>query len=245
MKKLLILFLLFFPYVAHGAIAHVQSDADGTNCGSVTTCNDAFGSNTTAGSLLIIAARYGASGRTLTISDTQTNTWNVGKIFVQTNDAPNSDSVQYYAMNTAGGADTVTFAFSGAAATTRIAVSEFSGAATSLALDQTNGAEGTGLSLASGAVVPTTDGQLLFATGFLSGTGAFVAGTDFTLASRVPSTFNQERFATEYYIQPTAASHDGTFTVGGSFNWAATVATYKAAGGAATPSYANEFVPPW
>lgn len=210
---------------AEAAIAHVQSSANGNNCGSVTSCAVSYPGNTTAGSLLVGTCRYGTNGRTITYSDAQTNTYALGDEHVQTNDS-NGTLLIYYAMNTNGGStNSTTCAISGAASIMRATVSEFSGIATTGALDQAVSAEGSSNAPASGALTAASDGSLYFVASFAGSSTDLTAGTDYTIRSEVPVT--SERLATESYIQTTAASHDGTFSLSGSVVWAASLVIFK------------------
>lgn len=236
---------MFSPKVAQAAIAHVQSSAGGNQCGSVTDCVVSYPGNTTAASLLVGTCRYASGGRTITYSDTQTNSYALADEHIEVNDS-NGTLIVYYAMNTAGGTtDATTCHISGTALTMRATVGEYSGVALTSALDQAVSAEGSGLSLASGALTPNQNGSLLFVATFEGGTTSVLPGTDFTTRSTVPDAVSV-RIATEDYIQPTAASHDGTMTQAANQVWAAVLVVFKPpAAGGGTPSYSNEFVPPW
>lgn len=204
------------------AIAHVQTPAGGL----ASEGGLAFGSNNGAGNLITVITRYSSGGQTVTVTDSRSNTYALAKSFVQTNDSNGTISI-HYAYNIAAGANTVTVDITGTP-TTRFIISEFSGVDTSAdPLDKTAGAEGVGTALASGAVTPATDGQLLLVGGFDSNTITFSAGTDFTMLTTVGG----DRLGAEYYIQPTAGSHDGAMTASGTGNWAAVLATFKAPGG--------------
>lgn len=226
MKRLALALILLFKSPAQGAIAHVQSTANGNDCGTVTTCNLAYGSNVTAGSLLVAALSVGATARTITLSDSLTQTFVLASS--GTNVTDGHATYIYYFANTAGGADTVTFSISGAASPLRIGVSEFSGAATASPVEKVNNASGNSTTPASGNVTPTTDGQLIFAVARNAAATTFTAGTDFTLRSQVPAAANT-RMASESFIQTTAAAHNGNFTMALSQQWSAVVASFLAA----------------
>lgn len=228
MKKIILTILLFLPLVSFGAIVRVQAPA-GNNCGSVTSCTIAFGSNNTAGNFIAVISRYATNGLTTTISDTRTNTYNFAVKREQPADSNGSLEI-WYAMNIAAGANTVTFATSGGANIKRFIIAEYSSVATTGALDQTNSAVAASTAPASGTVTPTQDGELFIAGGFSSGTRVFTAGTDFTMITTVGG----DRLAAEDYVQPTATTHNGNFTLNTSDAWAAVVATFKPATGEAT-----------
>lgn len=220
------------PKIAEAIIAHVQSSPNGGVCAS-TACNVLYTSNTTAGSLLVSTCSWSAAGSPfISITDTQTNTYNLGKSHTITNDA-NAIMRVDYAMNTAGGSTNSTQCLITNSSTIRSTVSEFSGVATSAALDKSASAQGSGTSAASGSVTPVEDNELFFVAARTDGSlsNTWTAGTDFTMRSRVPS--GNERVGTESFVQTTAAAHDGTMTLSSSNAWAAIVVTFKmqAAGG--------------
>lgn len=211
------------------AIAHTQTPAGGVSNAPVTSVGLAFGSNVTVTGAIIGLWRYSVGGQTVTLSDTLLNTFVSNDVqAIDTGDA-NSTSGIGYALNSPAGADTVTFAISGAAQTLRFTTSEFSGVATSGARDKTATAIGTSTAPASGAVTPTTDGQLFFAGSDVSNNVTFTAGTDFTINTTVPTTVGSQRLGSERYIQPIAASHNGDFSIGSSIAWGCVLATFKAA----------------
>jgi hypothetical protein len=217
------------------AIAHVQTNS--VNPGSVASQALAYGSNVTAGSLLVCALRYATGGQTVSVSDNVNGSWGSRKaVMVQTNDANGTIEIWIF-ENAASGATTVTVSY-GVAATLRFAISEFSGAATASAFDTSSGAEATAsASLASGAITPAANGALLYCAGFISAAATFTAGTDFTIPTNgaIPAS-PSSRLAVEYYIQPTAASHNGTFSVDASVSWAALLVALKAPGAATVVS---------
>lgn len=224
MKKIVFtILLLLIPQISEAAIVHVQTLAGGGNCGAATDCGVTL-TNTVTGNLLVDVCRYSSGGRTLTVTD-GTNTYALGREHIQTNDSNGTIDVQY-SMNITGGASTaVNCHITGASLTMRASASEFSGVATSNAADQVNSAEGSGTTLASGSITPAVDGELLFVGGFNGIASSYTAGTDFTILTSVPTT--SSRLTSEYYIQPTAASHDGTITQTNSSTWAAVIVSFK------------------
>lgn len=213
------------------AIAFVQSPAGGVT-GTASSVNLAFGSNCTAGNCIVCVWRYSVGGLTVTLSDTQSNTYTSNAVEQIVTGDGNATVGIGYALNIAGGATTVTFSV-GVSRTLRFLIAEFSGVATSSAFDQSNHAEGSGTAIASGSVTPTTDGQLLVCGYENVNTSATSVGTDFTLASQTAN----DRTGLEYYIQTTAAAHDGTWTQAASQVWGAVIGTFKAPGAAASPLF--------
>lgn len=230
-----LLVLLLWATCADAAIAHIQTAS--INAGSVSSQPLAFGSNVTAGSLLVCALRYATGGQTVSVSDNVNGSWGARKaVMIQTTDG-NGTTELWIFENAASGATTVTVSY-GVAAILRFAISEFSGAATAGAFDTSAGAEGTSNALASGAITPSANGALLYCVGAVAAAATFTVGTDFAIPTNGVVPANPSgRLAVEYYIQPTAASHDGTFGINGSQNWSALLVALKPAGGAAcTPT---------
>jgi hypothetical protein len=225
--------------MAWAAVAHTQTPAGGNDCASVISCTLAFGSNTTAGNMIAVGWRYSGGGRTVTLSDTRSNTYTSDAIeSIDSGDSDSTDGVGY-ALNIASGADTVTFATNGLANTKRFSISEYSGVATASAIDKTSQAIGNGTTATCPSVTPAVDGELFFAVVHLSTGATFTAGTDFTLNTTVPTGAGLQRLATERYIQPTAAAHSGVFTFG-TASWGCAMATFQPTGGAViTPVQVN------
>lgn len=154
------------------AIAFVQSARASTNG---TSLNVGLG-GVAAGNMLIVAIRVGATGRTISVNDDLGNNYLLAK-----GQAAAHDGFIYYAMNVAAGATTVTVGISGAAADIFAALHEYSGLATTNALDQAASATGTSTNADSGDVTTTTNNQLVFC--FQAGTSAAVASIGFVAAS--------------------------------------------------------------
>lgn len=213
------------------AIAYVQS-ANG-QAFSGTTVAATFGSNVTAGNLIVITL-YANKGLT-SIADTLTHTYSTA--------TANTDGSTYvfgcyYVANISGGANTVTATLTAAHTFALMTVQEYSGAATSSPLDQATFAfqatPGTGANaITTGNVTTTTDGQLIFgAAGSTEANTATVsAGTNYTIRQN-PLSDNPS----EDRIQTTAAATAVTFTTTDTTaSYHSLVATFKAAAAAATP----------
>lgn len=202
------------------------------NPGSVSSSNTVYGSAVGAGSLLVLIGRYSTGGLTPTVSDNvNAGNWTLAGEFVQTNDANGTIQI-YYKANSGAGTPTVTYNL-GTARVQRVIILEFSGAATSSPLDgSTVGAENTGITPASGNITPANNGSVFVCGAFANSAVTFLAGTDYTISGEVPAAPNT-RLGGEYFVQPTAASHNGTFTLGGSVSWGAIAAVFKPAAAAA------------
>lgn len=235
MKKTLLttLIVLLLPSVSFAAIARVQAPV-GAEFGNTTSGGLAFGSNTTAGNFILTTCRYGAIGRTVTISDTSPNTYigQAGSMNATNPTDVHTENLQW-ATAIVGGADTVTCSVSGAASTMRFIISEWSGGFATNAgiIDKMATSSGDGTTPASGSITPTDDNELLYAVEGNGNIADIGAGTDFTLDVRVPNS-NSARFATEYLIQTSKAVHNGTFTISQT-NWSAGIASFRSAAAAA------------
>jgi hypothetical protein len=177
-------------------------------------------------SLLVACAGWTDTTITLnSVTSSPSNTWN------STTDINNSGKVRiqcYYAMNVASGTTTVTFNFS-ASVNWEIAIHEYSGVATTSALDQQNGATGNSSSPSSGSVTPSVDGELIFGwTANSFGVNSYTAGSGFTQRQS-----DLGFYASEDQAQGTAGAISATWGQGGTTaQWAAKVLTFKATGGA-------------
>lgn len=225
--------LWILPIVCWAAPAHVQSPTAATAF-SGTTIALAYGSNVTAGSLLVcyIYANHGISGVADSRSQTFSSAINV------TDNATYSLAIFYY-PNTTGGADTVTVTFLGAITYASLQCSEYSGVATSSPLDKTASNSQTDPGTAtdavtSGNVTTTTNGQLIlgWSSALVVGAGTLTAGTGYTGRTNVfGDTLMEDR------VQTSAGSIAATFT--NSFatsDYITLIATFKEQV-ASTPSF--------
>lgn len=119
----------------------------------------AFTKAVSAGSLLIVAARIGATGRTVTITDDKGGVYVQAVTQAQTTDVHQAYICSFIAQ--AGGTTNVTVAIDGAAASIRYAIHEYLYALKSNTLDQTNSAQGA-TPLSSGNITTLWDRALLF-----------------------------------------------------------------------------------
>src|SRR6185436_10429067 len=141
------------------AVALAQAWASAT--GSGTSIGVAYGSNTSAASLLVACVGSGDNGTTISsVTDTQTNTWTIHR--KQTQSAAIESSISYVA-NAPGGADTVTANFGASAFASNIAIGEFSGVATTTPATAQNSAGGFSTAPNSGNITAVT-GDLLVGT---------------------------------------------------------------------------------
>lgn len=179
MRTWIIAALLAFALVAPSAWAapaHVQSPAAATVF-SGTTIALAYGSNVTAGSLLTcwVYANHGVSG----VADSLTQTFSSA---VSATDGATYTLANYYFLNTTAGADTVTVTFAGAVTYASLQCAEYSGVATSAALDKTASNSQTDVGTGANAI---TSGSVTTSSGGQTGTASPTAGSS-TATAFVP-----------------------------------------------------------
>jgi len=236
MRRLLafpfVLLMVLLPAVGWAAPAHVQSPTPAT-VSSGTTIALAYGSNVTAGSMLTcwIYANHGISG----VADSRSQTFSSA---VNVTDGATYSLANYYFLNTTGGAVTVTFA--GAVTYASLQCAEYSGVATSAALDQaTSNSQtdpGTGANaITSGSVVTTTAGQLIlgWTSALVVGASTVSAGTGFTGRQNVSGdTLFEDQ------VQGSAGSIATTFTTtSATADFITLISTFKAPAAAGTPYF--------
>ena len=208
------------------AIAFVQNLGN-LSTGSATSLSGTFGSSTGSGNMIAIGSRIGATGRTVTGSDNKSNSYSQAKNQVQASD--NHEGFAHYGLNISGGAShQVTISISGAAASIRMTLHEFSGIALSSALDQVNGAEGISTALNSGNVTTTQADELLFGVGTNGNERTFTAGASYLNLVTSPSGGTAKE-AGENQIVSSTGTYSASFTIGTSDTWACIIATFKGA----------------
>ena len=212
------------------AWAHVQSTGTYV-AGSSGSVALAFGSNITAGSLLVLAIHHdGTTGSISSITDSLGSTYNLGA-------GPQNDTTDgirgwvYYTYNSGSGANTVTVNFDAARTGRYLAVHEYSGVetasdpkdVTSTNLSTTNSAAPT-----SGSATTTAANDLNFGFAFGGGTMSAAGGS----TGRVSTNGD----LTEDKNVATASSTSSTWTQSPSRPYAALMVTFKepSAGGGVT-----------
>lgn len=212
------------------AIALVTSiDAAPGNGGGTTGSFDSSG-----GDLIVVGiSSYGMP--TASVTDNKGNTYTA---LTGTANGPSGAACKlYYCANpTVGTGHTVTF--SQGLSYPVISVAVFSGVTTTSPFDVENGANSTtNTSLAPGSVTPTANGEVLISV--LSLAAAYSGlGIDssFSIAqSQAYSGGNNMGGAIAYYVQPTAAAINPTWSWTSSVGCATTIASFKAAAAAANP----------
>jgi hypothetical protein len=194
-------------------IAFVQSS--GLDCGIGNGCSLAFTQNSGAGNLLVVGIRVGDVNHTVGVSDSAGNAY---ALAARQPDTDGDEGFVFYAV-AGGGADQVSVASDGAAATIRLAIHEFSGLST---LDRTVAAAGTSNVLASGSTVTTAANEVIFGFGISGDAETWTAGSGFTLMQTPGG-----KAGSEYEILSTAQAANAGFTLGASDPWSAIVATFR------------------
>jgi unsaturated rhamnogalacturonyl hydrolase len=213
------------------AISHVQQGSNSDISGkSYTSYSATFSSATTGGNAVILGITYGNANPTITASDSQGNAYTQA---IKTYDSGHRQGCAiFYAMSIKGGsADSVTVNFSSAVAYLAMGVHEYSGVATSAALDGTAGNMGSGSSLSSGAATTTAIGDLIFGCGVEDSTGqgdTFTAGSGFT--KRV-DLGKAAAYADEDQVQNAMGSIAVSWTLAPAGSWISDLAAFKAVGG--------------
>lgn len=210
-------------------MSYVQSKS--ANAGSVTSTTLVFTSNNTAGNTIAVGVRIGANGRTVTLSDTPVNTYN--KTTAQ-DDTFGDDLVTGYAQNIAAGANTVTCAISGAAASIRWWIAEYGGVLAS-SFDKTAGAVGNSTAPSSGNTATTSQaGETLVGNIQCTGNSAtptLTAGTGYTVRENVVVS-SQFKIGLEDRDVVATGTYAADGTLSSSDGWAAIIITLKASAAA-------------
>lgn len=203
------------------AIAFTFSTSKGTAInGGTSNSVDSTGAN-----LIVIGIhRYGTN--TLTVSDSKSNTWTPLTSY-QT--AAQSGIRFYYCLvPTVGSGHTFTIGVT--AGYPAITVMGFSGVKTSTPFDVENGAtNATGTSRQPGSVTPADNGSLVVAGMTLNGaTSAQSVNSSMTLQEYAAySSGNSMGALAAYYVQPTAAAINPTFSWTTSVGNSAAIAVFK------------------
>lgn len=205
------------------AIAFVQDDAGTVTDGGTL----AFTNNVAANSILIASVAMPGAPSVTSITDTRGNTWALRKRQA----GIEGDAAEiWWALNAGAGANTLTFDWSGAASA-HVCISEFSGFANGVSLDQIAGAETTGNNIGHGNITTTISDSLAM-TGMRTVTNA-------TLSSRgdgFSSLTNNVRGFHGYKIQTVTETVNGDITFNASESGNGAIANFyeTVVGGGAT-----------
>jgi len=210
------------------AITFLQQNGYDDDVGVTSTQSPPFGNPNTAGSLLVAYVGYTGNGSTITLSDSQGNTWQSCAARADANGSGLAMQL-FYATNVIAGTNSVTATFSSAVDYPSLYVSEYAGAALSAPLD--GAATATVVSSTPTAGPITTTGADLVVCGIYAYAVISSAGAGFT------SRRNAGGSGLEDLIQTSAGSVSGSWTMSGAAQACALqVAAFKpAATGLATP----------
>jgi len=196
----------------------------------------AFPSSNTAGNFLLMVAAN-EYGMPTSCTDTAGNTWHQA--------VSHSSAAIWYAMNCAAGANTVklspNYTSDNNSTECGFTFYEFSGIATTSALDQTNSGSGS----ASISVTTTANGELVFASLYLEGTpggsepsatvtGSYTAGQDFAGQTAYPTWFVE---TDEWQVQSSSGSISTSFSSSGVASYEGLVMASFFAASASTTSH--------
>lgn len=227
MRRLIALFLLSVPCFAAPALVRHTEQACGGGSASYT---EAFAANT-AGSAIVVAVAWQTQTITVTgVTDTKGNTYTAAGAPLNWFGTTYRMQV-WIALNVAATAttNTVTMAFSSSSATICAAIAEFSGIATSSALDGYAAAIGTAATASSGTITSANATNLIFGFG-MDGNAVSGAGSGFTFIA-TPASFSSN--ATEYKVATTTSN---TATLTGASNWGVIGLGLQPPGAASTPA---------
>lgn len=212
------------PVVRSGFPAIIQS-GHSVSGSAGTTLTFAFGSSTAKNNSLVCAAGSGSSG-SLSMTDTQSNTFTRA---VTVSQSTTQQAAVFYAVNTAGGADTVTL--TGTSSAMGLECYEVSGLLnqTPNVVDVTStGTNAGSTGPATSSVTPYASNDFALAVVGAAG-GTITAGTGWTLdsTSLAPTGGNLVSFGAESQMLSTQGAVTGAFTLGTSNAWAISVALFK------------------
>lgn len=215
---------VFTERPAYAANSYIQAATGKAALATVTSGNI----TTTSGNMVALAVCSYLGTGTLTINDSNTNTWNL----VETKTLSNVKIYIYYAKNITGGAGhnfTATYATS--AGFIQIIAAEFSGADTSAPLDQHTNNSGTGTVVNTGSVTTSDNGEIYFGVESHS-PQATITESQTKIYEDEDNTTGQA-VAVSYQIT-TSGSNSNTWTLGTGGNWIGAIASFKAATTAST-----------
>ena len=163
------------------------------------------------------------------VTDSKNNTYLVAA--GPTTNAGNATQVMYYAQNIAPGANTVTVTFNVTVASPDVRVLEYSGMATSSALDVNASASGSGTNLSSGAATTSNGSDLLVGANYIGG-GFGAVGSGYT--QRLVT--NPDGDLVEDQVVSNTGSYSASSTQSPSSWWVMQMAAFRTAGGSTAAS---------
>jgi hypothetical protein len=207
-----------YTYNAAVAIGYAQEAFSGPQSPTASV-PVAYPAAQTAGDLNIVVV--GWNDTTSTVQSVKDSAGNTYKLAVGATVGTGMEQSIYYASNIAGGTNTVTVAFSQAAAYPDVRILEYKGVTT---LDVTAAATGSSAAPSSGGATTTSANELIFGADIVS-TTTTAAGSGFT--SRVITTPDGD--IAEDKIVTVAGSNTATATLSAAGPWIMQMATFSAA----------------
>lgn len=222
------------------AITLVQATSG--QASGVPSISQAFPSANTSGNLIIALVRMSSTSQTVGVTDSAGNLYTDAVVQVQASDTHQVHI--FYAKNILGGANTVKASFSSTNNHPWLAIFEYSGLSTTSPLDQTSSAQGSGTAVSTGTTAQTrASGELLFSGMGLPSTStvSITAGSGYVV-EQSDRTSPGSRAATEQGVVSSLGAFSATYSLSGSANWSAVLATFSATaiGGAPTLSVVHE-----
>jgi hypothetical protein len=181
----------------------------------------AYDTNVAANNLGVLFTRIGGTSTNSGVTDSLGSTWALVRRVSQ---STNFNIEMWWTVFGSSGANTVT---TGGGSIGRVQIAEYNGLGAGAVLDQHNGATNTGTAADSGAITTTAAGWLFAGLGVNS-----YPSVDVTNGAGWTNMYKAGiKGATEYRAEGSAGTFNGTFTLPESNDWAAIVASFKAAGG--------------
>ncbi|MGZ4569677.1 MAG: beta strand repeat-containing protein [Blastococcus sp.] len=222
--------------VAATGIAYVQGTAFGTGT-TVTSTQAKLTGAVAAGDLLVgWFSQYNATGN-VQVSDNVNGAWTRAPASLPFG-STSGDNALYYVQNAQASAAGLTVTIGASAATyLQGTFSEYSGVATSGALDQSATGKGTGTAVTTAATASVTAGDLVYSALVTGGNPSSASpgsslGVNFTARARnsTGSVFSED------ITSSAAGAQVGTATLGASTNWIAGVAAFHPAAAGQPPA---------
>jgi hypothetical protein len=191
----------------------------------------AFASANTAGRFIAVAVRAFYTNQTISVTDSRGNVYRQALKFNNVAEGAEYDDTValFYAENIAGGANTVTVSLS-RAASLRFAILEYSGLATSNALDVTRSATARSTTPNSGSATTTAPGDLVLGIFSTQSYRTFTPGAGFTARASVNAAPNTALLVTDRVL-PAAGAVAATATLSGTDYWGAGLVAFRSASG--------------
>ena len=215
---------------ASGSTPALVQSASATETAASTSLTGSFPTATKSGDLLVLSASEstGATNHLTSITDSAGNQWiRAGATDVS---GHNSDGELWYSANAAPA--TAITAHVASAASIAVEVQEFSGVATSSALDTVTGTSNIGTSAASGSTAVSTAKELVvgFIAGHSNAQAITLTSPGYSNQAQRNTTGTVSSIVMGYQVAgaPGSQSYAGTF--GSAMYWAAGVAVFRPAG---------------